>query len=159
MAEIYPRLWVSQVPNFTVAYHRQGTFKEENIQIADVRDEVLNWQGENQESLDQLHLLLNLIIRFTETANVTGQLEIRRPGPDTIEIRERATDGNHVLPSELLHRWTTGAEHVDEESRFGGGLYGGDDGYCSRSDSDAELDKDYTACSAEGCGYCGRCTY
>lgn len=38
IAEELPRLWISQIPNFILAYHTQGVFND--IQIHDVRDAV-----------------------------------------------------------------------------------------------------------------------
>ena len=136
MSEIYPRLWVSQIPNFIVAYHNQGLFEEENTHVTDVRNEVLKWQGENQDSIKRLHLLVNLIVAFAKKSNQKGQLEVCRSDLDTIEIREHATNASHVLPDNLLNQWTA-VIGVDEESPSFSDHDNDDDDY-SGPESDAE---------------------
>lgn len=160
MSQMYPRLWVSQIPNFIVAYHTQGLFKDEDIHVKDVRDEVIKWQEENQASVKRLHVLLNLIIEFAKTANQNKQLEICRNEVDTIEIRERgAADNLRVLPDSLLDTWEGGSTGLGDESPGVSDIDHNITDDWPEPDSDAESEKDYTACSASGCGYCGHCRY
>jgi hypothetical protein len=78
-----------------------------------------------------------------------------------IELREVGGEFCHALPEDLRMYWANdeaGAHSLPESA--GGGVEAvafGDDaeGY----DSDDDDERDYTACSAEDCGYCGRCRY
>lgn len=48
----------------------------------------------------------------------------------------------------------------EPEDEFETNRYAADTGgYSTDSDNDSIHDRDYTACSAEDCGYCGRCRY
>lgn len=165
MSEMYPRLWVSQIPNFIVAYHTRGEFDEESIHVKDVRDDVFTWQADNQDAVKRLHMLLHLIIAFAQKSKPKREFEVCRSELDIIEIREQEPDGRHVLPGELLEEWS--ARQVDVRDG-GGGL--SDDGYEQYAESQSKFDnsdlesevgseKDNTACSAEDCGYCGHCHY
>jgi len=46
MSDIYPRLWITQVPNLILAYHKRGLF--EDIRKLDVRRELDNWPNKTQ---------------------------------------------------------------------------------------------------------------
>ncbi|KAL2173463.1 uncharacterized protein P884DRAFT_318039 [Thermothelomyces heterothallicus CBS 202.75] len=112
-----------------------------------------------------------------EGEEMEGELEIRRPGGEVAG----------VLSDEVLQRWVSAAGdegNSDGEAEIGGVRTGGDpdseagagevrdrlfdddDDYFTaygeagvwESDDDREY-LDFTACSADDCGYCGRCPY
>lgn len=52
MSEVLPRLWVNQTPNFVIGYHHYGTF--DDIRVQDARDEIEDWEEQNEERLGHL---------------------------------------------------------------------------------------------------------
>ena len=164
-----PRYWVAQIPNFILARHDYGVF--DDINVRHIRDDVEKWQGENQKDLRCLGWLLREIISTTKMRK-DKKLEVRCKGLDALELREQDTDEHDVLSPELKLRWmedepsegkrpesddtSTGSEAFQAaESAFSDDGKGLGLGF----DSDEDSDKDYTACSADGCGYCGHCSY
>ncbi|KAL9068302.1 MAG: hypothetical protein Q9157_006552 [Trypethelium eluteriae] len=169
LAEELPRLWISQIPNFILAYHDYGVF--EDIQVTNVREEVLKWERENQDTLQQFAVLLRKLIEVARS--MPGEvIEVRRAESDTLELREYAEEVPPLaLPPKLEARWLgesiapqspldedkgRGLEEDDLDYAAGGGVMIGSDEDWYQSE---ESEKDYTACSAEDCGYCGHCSY
>lgn len=153
-----PRLWLSRVPNFVLAFHRSGVFDLEEIQTRNVQEEVKKWEKEHIDSVRQLAALLKLLVAFARDVP-DGRFELvhEEQGRD-LQLREVYGDVNRALPRALSDRWikidSTGndleeltasnPETSDEEAAMGWG---------------SESEKDYTACDAESCGYCGHCKY
>lgn len=165
--EELPRFWAAQIPNFILARHEQGLFKE--IEVRDIRDDIQAWQRENQDVLKRLRLLLSKIIDVVK-AREDGKLEVRCKSVERLELREQESDEHNVLPADVKLRWkevdeigtSDGSEHKrlkspDRRSWSNGS--GSDDEEYFPSDSDEEALKDFTACSADSCGYCGHCSY
>ncbi|KAF2233486.1 hypothetical protein EV356DRAFT_524461 [Viridothelium virens] len=169
LAEELPRLWISQIPNFILAYHDYGVF--EDIQVTNVREEVLKWERENQDTLQQFAVLLRKLIEVARS--MPGEvIEVRRAESDTLELREYAEEVPPLaLPPKLEARWLgesiapqspldedkgRGLEEDDLDYAAGGGVMIDSDEDWYQSE---ESEKDYTACSAEDCGYCGHCSY
>lgn len=161
MSDIYPQLWIKQIPNFIVAYHDgAGLFENENVKVLNVRKDVADWEKDNALAVRRLGVLLERIVTWAR--NDGGLLEVYSPCPDCLEMRRQYGDGVHALPASLREAWAKdedndqGQADVDDE---GGVKLDGkhDSGNDWNSDSDEELD--YTACSADVCGYCGRCSY
>jgi hypothetical protein len=154
MSDIYPQLWIKQVPNFIVAYHDgAGLFKD--VRVQDVQNEVLKWEADNIDAIHRLTVLLNRIVAFAR--NDQGLLEVYCPHEDCLELRRQHGQGTNALPDELRDVWANEAFSDSDD----GGLEL-DQGYESAEDYTADSDEDepdYTACSAEDCGYCGKCTY
>ncbi|KAF1974110.1 hypothetical protein BU23DRAFT_579864 [Bimuria novae-zelandiae CBS 107.79] len=154
MEEMYPQLWIKQIPNFVVAYHDgYGTFPLHDIHVKQVQANVQAWERQNEAAIRRLAVLLN---KFVEIAKKEGPglLEAYCPSVDRLEIRRQHGEGVHALPPELMARWTveldlSDHEH-DHESEHGGVQLS--------YDSDSDSEKDLTACG-EDCGYCGKCTY
>jgi hypothetical protein len=147
MAEIFPPLWICQVPNFILAYHERGVFSD--IRKQDLRSDISKWEEKNKEALSKLVALVQKIVSFAKE-NSEVKLEVVRKEGANLEIREQANQDNGGLSQATKARWmahlvTSHLESVKPE--YEGGL------------EDDEEEPDYTACSAEGCGYCGRCTY
>ncbi|KAL5119740.1 hypothetical protein ACEQ8H_002346 [Pleosporales sp. CAS-2024a] len=154
MSDIIPQLWVKQIPWFIVAYH-DGAGLFEDIRIKDVQDDVRKWEADNISAIRSLAVVLRQIIAFARTEG--GLLEVYSPRKDCLEIRRQHGEGEHVLPLELREMWANeelsdpddGGLELDQE--------GSSDRYWPVDSDDDELD--YTACSAEDCGYCGKCKY
>ncbi|KAI9788632.1 MAG: hypothetical protein M1816_006778 [Peltula sp. TS41687] len=187
LADMLPRLWVAQIPNFVLTYHLSGVFKD--IRIMNVQDDMEVWQTENEDVLRQFAVLVRKIADFARSRS-DGKLEIRRVENGDLELREQAGDDHDVLPPHLKAYWIgergppqgtdvttvddgsskneglprdeleyprTYDDLVDEwaVSEFRSAMYDSGEDYHQDDDSD----KDYTACSAEDCGYCGHCRY
>lgn len=161
MNDIYPLLWLKQIPNFILAYH-DGAGLFHDIRVQNVSKDVQSWVDENKEGIKRFAVLLSEICKVARE-NENQLLEVYCPGGDRLEIRSQYGNGVRTLPEELSQRWAQKrqiGEARRSDSLIGGGYEGvskGDDAGGSDNDSDAE--PDYTACSAEDCGYCGKCSY
>lgn len=162
MSDIYPALWIKQIPNFIVAYHDgRGLFQD--VRVQDVRDDMEAWARDNEAGICRFATLLGKIVDFARSKS-DKLLEVYCPGKDRLEIRTQYGDGVHALPVDLLDLW----EHMgvastqsgaSDESDYSDGGIGFDDKYGLYTDSDdSSFEPDYTACSRD-CGYCGKCTY
>ncbi|KAG9254026.1 geranylgeranyl pyrophosphate synthetase [Emericellopsis atlantica] len=149
-----PRLWISQIPNFVLAFHDYGRFRVADVGIHDVRDRVQAWESENQTALGRLAALLHYIIDACKPAKPgDGKLEILIDGEGTLKVYEQLEGVGDVLPADLRHRW----ESVGVESPASAT---GKFASCSSDPRLLALDDgkdDYTNCS-ERCGYCGGCS-
>jgi hypothetical protein len=156
-----PRLWVAQIPNFILAYHTSGVF--EDIQIRNVRHEVENWERENEDKLRKFAVLLRKIVAFARGRR-DRRLEVRRREADVLELREQDEGVGHTLSAAIEARWVAGKS--DQPPCPSDGSQGPDAPNISELDDentafdwDEGSEKDFTACSAEACGYCGHCSY
>ncbi|KAM7205985.1 geranylgeranyl pyrophosphate synthetase [Rhypophila sp. PSN 637] len=176
LAEELPRLWVSRIPNFILAFHTKGEFKSQDIEIKDVRKDVAKWEKDHATDLKCLASLLHRIIDIVSSIP-TGKLEISHQSTGTLDIREQLSDAGDVLSAEVRKRWVS-------LSKFQKGLMGGedipdenvkstveeaafDDEEAESNDDDTDDDgdiewykkaDDFTACT-DRCGYCGNCSY
>ncbi|KAF1955357.1 hypothetical protein CC80DRAFT_564944 [Byssothecium circinans] len=160
LEDIYPVLWLKQIPNFIIAYH-DGAGLFEDVQVNDVRQGVRQWENKHKADIQRLAVLLKKIVAIAQQSD-TKLLDVYSPSVDRLEIRKQDGEGSHALPSDLMARWERAEDTFDaledphdpwgqgeeEDAGFGSGGF---------SDSDDELD--FTACSADDCGYCGKCTY
>lgn len=162
-----PRYWVAQIPNFILARHNGGVFDDINVQH--IWDDVEKWQGENQKDLRRLSLLL-FEITAAAKARKDKKLEVRCKGLAALELREQDMDEHDVLPPETKLRWmengasegkkpTSDDSSTVEEAFLAAEVTISDDDRGFNFGSDDESEKDYTACSADSCGYCGHCSY
>lgn len=154
LGEELPRLWVSQIPHFVLAFHSNGMFSPDNISIRNVQDAAKDWEKENQDALYQLAVLLEFIVAFAKD-RPDGRFEIvHEENGRSLDFREVLGDVNRTLPEELSSLWagnkTEKADSIDNQKDDRAG--------CEYLESDSESDEDYTACTA-GCGYCGHCKY
>ncbi|KAM0429740.1 hypothetical protein ACHAPT_006346 [Fusarium lateritium] len=156
-----PRLWIAQVTQFLLAYHEKGLFREENIEIKNVRDDIDAWEELNQPSLKRLVALLHLIIDRARASG--GKIELVWSNGDALEIREQLPDAGDVLSGSVRKEWETwlGAKSLDAEKRDSKldltDPTRWEEFMAALSDSDGEA-SDYAACDKE-CGYCGKCMY
>ncbi|GME65997.1 Geranylgeranyl pyrophosphate synthetase [Neofusicoccum parvum] len=167
LGEEVGRLWVSQTPNFILAYHDRGLF--DDIVVQNIRKDIDKWEAENQDTLRQLAALVRQIAAIAKS-RVDGRVEVRRKDIDVLEIREQMSDAPTALPDELKLRWAAAATEKPPDSSDDASIGDENDKQYLSSDedfdrddpwlgSDDESDRDYTACSADDCGYCGHCRY
>ncbi|POS78719.1 geranylgeranyl pyrophosphate synthetase [Diaporthe helianthi] len=150
-ADQLPRLWVSQVPNFILAYHDRGKF--EDITVRDARKDVKTWERQHVDVLSRLAALIHHIIELVKS-RPDGKLELRHVQVGRLEVREQLADAGDALSDPVKVLWAKErgmAEDLDEDGDFD------DDGDAFGWDERSE--PDFTACSAGDCGYCGRCSY
>lgn len=163
-AEQLPRLWVSQVPKFILAYHDRGRF--EDITVKDAREDVKAWEREQAGVLSRLAALIHHIIDLVKS-RPDGKLELRHVRAGTLEVREQLVDAGDALPDAVRVLWAKRRGIVDglaiEREHIGRSEdldYGeGDEDEGDAFDWDERSEPDFTACSADDCGYCGRCSY
>lgn len=163
MSDLYPLLWLKQIPNFIVAYHDgAGLFRD--IKVKDVRADVQKWENDNANSIRRLSDLLKKITQIAK-GEEGGLLEAVSQHADTLEIRRQHDNGAHALPADLRDDWADGSgglslavDVVSDNDVVGGAAE--DDSYKHLANLSSDDDEpDYTACSAHDCGYCGKCTY
>ena len=166
MEDFYPLLWLKQIPNFIVAYH-DGAGLFQDIRIQNVRKDVQAWekQGDNRVAVKRLVKLLGKILQIAKQ-NQHELMEIYCPSPDHLEVRKQHGEGSHTLPPSLTKRWAGLESDFSDALSVDNGYDSGPDGGCNLQDEHDILDdqsdnggEDYTACSADTCGYCGKCTY
>ncbi len=165
LTDILPRLWVSQIPTLIVGFHDRGLF--EDIRLQDMKKELEEWQQNNEGNLRQLATLLLELVDFASSS--TTKLEVCRSQAGPLEIRRLAGESAGAVPDELKAVWTV--DRDNEEDDGGEGESSGvsrsrgnttSNRSCSPenyAESDDGSEKDFTACSAEDCGYCGHCGY
>ncbi|KAL4912230.1 hypothetical protein BDW62DRAFT_216479 [Aspergillus aurantiobrunneus] len=172
-----PRLWLAQVPNFVVGFHKSGLF--DDVRVVDVRREVQQWEKEHESDLRKLAALLDMLITFAN-GQPDGRLEVVFQGEDgdgSLELREVGGEVNRCISDSLKKRWTArgfGGRELEEKKELkaknvGWGKEGEEDWserWQQREEEeesfwgrDSESEKDFTACSASSCGYCGHCGY
>jgi hypothetical protein len=152
LGEQLPRLWIAQITQFLLAYHERGLFRDENIEIKNVKADIDEWQELNQPSLKRLAALLHLIIDKVH-ASKDGKLEIVCSNGGPLEIRKQLPDAGNALSEPVKKQWAAWLDSTKEE------VNSEDSGRWEKfmaALSDEE--SDYTACDAE-CGYCGKCKY
>ncbi|KAF2457239.1 hypothetical protein BDY21DRAFT_392438 [Lineolata rhizophorae] len=154
MEDLLPRLWISQIPNLITAYHRWGEFNDAEIHVESVEDRVREWKKENEVGLEKFVRLLRKVVEIAR-ARKDGKIEICRTEDGALEIRAPADADRDVLPEPLKKIWSQKLPPSDalKPKRD-------EEGADTKPENDEEDNEpDYTACSAEGCGYCGQCTY
>ena len=161
LGEELPRLWVAQLNNFISAYHTSGVFKE--IQIQNVHREVDDWERDNEDIVRRLAVLLRKIVAFAHGRR-DEKLELRSQEVNVLELREQTKEAGQALPVALENRWLNRESGKSDSPRtqlegqdYGGGSEPDDEN--GPLDWDEGSEKDFTACSAEDCGYCGHCSY
>ncbi|KAE9979740.1 hypothetical protein EG327_006903 [Venturia inaequalis] len=165
LSDQIPRLWIRQIPSFILAYHERGVFRSNEVTVHDVKPDVIRWETDNRRDVRKLIALINKISNFVKTTP-EQKLEVQYKDGVGLELRKQDAGVTPVLPEDLAARW------ADKEAKFGsddGGVDLGDEsnGEFGLDDGpdddlrgwDSESEKDFTACSAEDCGYCGHCSY
>ncbi|GAB1312623.1 hypothetical protein MFIFM68171_02833 [Madurella fahalii] len=122
LADELPRLWVTQIPTFILAFHTQGLFAKQDIEIKDVREEVKRWEEEHSAKLEKLAALLSWIKELVGSGEVGGKVEICYRGQDAgvLEARRQLADAGEVLSDGMRKRWERGAAMASEEEELEG---------------------------------------
>lgn len=166
MESVLPRLWTSQTPNLIAAYHKGGRFND--VKVLDVRKDLEEWEERNAANLRKLDALIRRIVD-TVRNTPTMKCRIKRTKSGELEVWELDAGYRSALPDDLCHK-LRGKDLEDDHDRtkktgraspvddFGGDYDGFEDDH-EYYDREDESDKDFTACSAEDCGYCGHCDY
>ncbi|KAJ0297086.1 hypothetical protein COL516b_010990 [Colletotrichum fioriniae] len=102
LGEELPRLWVAQIPNFILAYHDRGTFKD--IEVMDVTQQVKAWETSKNQELSRLAALLSHIVRLAR-ARRNDRLEISRQQLNKLEIRIQCSGLSPAFSSEVNEEW------------------------------------------------------
>lgn len=156
-----PRLWVGQIPNFILARHESGVF--DDIKVSSVRAQIDEWELSEQDVIHKFVALLRKIIATAKDRS-DGKLELlRQPDSSLLEVRQQAAGVNDALTDRLFARWSKRRmSDVDAEGDHSALHVTSDTEPCyddEHADFDDVSDEDFTACSAEDCGYCGHCKY
>ena len=162
-----PRFWLAQIHNFILARHKNGAFID--IEVQEIQNEVQEWEDANQNHIKIFVWLLREIIAAVKLRK-DRKLEVCYQGLDTLELREQDTDEHNVLSHEMEMRWfrnmSLNDKHPEDDEKLTTSKYAprnefdvSDDDGPPDFDSGEESEKDYTACSADDCGYCGHCSY
>ncbi|KAL9615080.1 MAG: hypothetical protein Q9167_000503 [Letrouitia subvulpina] len=110
LREQLPRLWVSQIPNFILAYHDSGVFDE--IQVCNVAQEIESWERENQGTLRRFAFLLRKIVSFV-TSMEHKKLELHRRELGVLEIREQTKDVAQSMSPDIEARWIVDSNELN----------------------------------------------
>ena len=161
LGEEIPRLWVAQLTNFILAYHTSGMFEE--IRTQDVHHEVEDWESENEDTIRRFAVLLRKIVAFARSRR-DRKIEVRSSEVNVLELREQTEDVCQTLPAVVEARWIMGNSDgsnpsIDESQGPDLRTSSKPDDGNNLIDWDEDSEKDFTACSAEDCGYCGHCSY
>lgn len=99
-----PPLWLRQIPNFLVAFHERGFFRNERLHQIDALPAISRWEEDNSGRLRMFSNLLRELIRLSENH---PRLEVCRFGNGPIEVW--STPGNwSVLSQTMTQRWEQG---------------------------------------------------
>ncbi|KAL9056710.1 MAG: hypothetical protein Q9162_002779 [Coniocarpon cinnabarinum] len=102
LSEQLPHLWLTQAPNFILAFHQWGSFTDIKIIKA---EEVSNWESTNGPIFCAFAALLKKII-VAAWQSPRGLLEVEYKGKEehSLNIRE-VGEGVSVLPQDMKLRW------------------------------------------------------
>ncbi|KAE8346315.1 hypothetical protein BDV24DRAFT_158559 [Aspergillus arachidicola] len=107
LGEELPRMWVSQISNFILAFHEDGLFND--VRVQDVREEVKIWEKEQENSLRQFAALLKFLTAFAQ-GRADGWFEVVHDEESKIlQFRELDKNVNRALPESLKERWSSGS--------------------------------------------------
>ena len=109
MEEIYPRVWLSQIPNFILAYHTAGKFT--TPEPRNIQTEIDEWESRNTALLHRFYRILLELIEWAKQSK-DQKLEVRRIGLGVLEIRELSDKSWNTLPQDLAARWA--GKPIDE---------------------------------------------
>ncbi|KAA8572097.1 hypothetical protein EYC84_002020 [Monilinia fructicola] len=101
MEEILPRLWLSQTPNFLIAYHEFGLFNKP--QISNVKDKVLEWQGRNSTLLSKFHVLVKRIMEIVKDSE-DNRVEVSWDGEGPLRVTEQIKKENQHFSFVLMFK-------------------------------------------------------
>ncbi|PNY26753.1 Uncharacterized protein TCAP_03321 [Tolypocladium capitatum] len=147
LVEELPRLWVSQIPNFILAFHERGMFHPSNIHVSNVCEDVQQWEDEHNDELRQLGALVRRIVNLSSSTKARNcKLELCHVTIGRLDVRGQLPDAGDVLSESLRARWEAASDGVLSER---------DEAGMSSYEWNETGEEDFTACS-EFCSYCGR---
>jgi hypothetical protein len=165
--EQLPRLWISQIPNFILAFHTIGVFKPADTEVKDVSSEIDKWERTHSQDLARLAALVHKIVELV-SASDDCKFELRCGEIGKLEVHDQLPDAGDALSPEIAEQWRNQSAHasglrldvhVDDSDSDCDDKYDRNwQDYEGNSDRESE-NLDYTACSAHDCGYCGKCPY
>lgn len=121
LQEIAPQLWISQTLKLVRAYHKNGTFK--NPEVEDVAASIKRWEERNQTDLRRLGALISKIINVVK--GFGGSAIVKYDATDDKLVVRSFGDGKKFLPEDLYSKWdekdkpkakTDAKQDVDAES-------------------------------------------
>ena len=154
VTEELSRLWLTQISNFVLAYHEAGLFND--VRQIDVSQRVKQWEVDHQDILRKFSVLLHEIVVLARTTNA-DRLELRWREPGILEVNEASLEVGRTLSPSTEAQWKDRAGDTSSDDDRSPEV-GYEEHHLSYSE-DEESEKDFTACSAEDCGYCGHCSY
>ncbi|KAK4865173.1 hypothetical protein LT330_001796 [Penicillium expansum] len=83
LEEEFPRLWLTQTPNFVLGHHTSGQFN--HIRVQDMRNDVKQWEETQQPALGKFASLLQMIVAFARSVD-NGKIEIERKEGDYCDV-------------------------------------------------------------------------
>jgi hypothetical protein len=127
-----------------------------------VRPHIAAWERDNAQEIQKFIVLLRKIVEIAK-ADEKGLLEVYCPNKHVLEVRRQYGEGVHALPHSLEEEWLARCERGGlalniEDAGYAVFLGSGSEGVSDEFE-DSDEERDFTACSVEECGYCGRCTY
>jgi len=141
-----------------LAYHRDGVF--DDIEVRKVASDVAKWERDFVYELSQLAALIHRLVDLVSDRPGL-KLELCCEGLDVLEVREQLSDAGKPLSPEVMAMWEQGLasrENADAPERGDSRRAEGE--YTAPADGwESESVGDFTACTADTCGYCGRCDY
>ncbi|QDS76967.1 hypothetical protein FKW77_005495 [Venturia effusa] len=168
LSDQIPRLWIRQIPSFILAYHDRGCFKAEEVTIHNIKSDIAKWEDDNKQDVRKFIALIKMISDFVKMT-AEKKIEVRYREGTGLGLRKQGAGVAPVLPDVLTAQWAGQRdpdvdEEIEDDSDSGrmriddgdNGDFGLDD---DLRDWDSNSEKDFTACSAEECGYCGHCSY
>ncbi|KAK3680857.1 hypothetical protein B0T22DRAFT_434969 [Podospora appendiculata] len=151
-----PRLWVSRIPNFILAFHTRGVFEKKDIAITDVRGDVQKWQADHSHELAHFAALVHQIIKIV-SARPDKKLELCHLDVGRLDVREQLPDAGEVLSRLVRARWEDACVTTTNEAGEQDGAKSGMDGDLILDWEETKPGGDFTSCSS-ACGYCGKCS-
>ncbi|OJD15899.1 hypothetical protein AJ78_03878 [Emergomyces pasteurianus Ep9510] len=112
MDEILPRLWVRQIPNFVVAYHDDGAFDPDHIQVKAVKQDVDSWEMENETVLLRLVKVFESLVKVVKGSKKKNLL-VHRSKEGLLEVWDTKDSCRSALPAALTAKWKGYDEDVD----------------------------------------------
>ncbi|KAJ5939589.1 hypothetical protein N7466_002723 [Penicillium verhagenii] len=110
LSEEISRLWLRQIPNFVLAYHKFGKF--EDIRVKDVSEDIKKWEESEQPGLQRFATLLQMIISFARSAE-DGKLEVEHEEDENVlNLRTPGGTIGSVLPEDLAGHWNANSGSV-----------------------------------------------
>ena len=128
MDEVYRCLWISQTPNFIIAYHNWGQFNK--ISVQDVQLDIEDWEERHRGLVHRFHRTLKQLIDIAKHSGCR-KVEVRCIGAGPLEIRKQIGGAWSALSPDMKARWTGKPvpedEQEDKETLAGAGESEGED--------------------------------